>query len=69
MKRTPKQIAFARGYAAALHHVLGLEDQHWPPEGKPSVQKLMAQVRNCFAQKHQILAVSNSEMQKGPDES
>lgn len=69
MRRTPKQIEFARGYAAALHHVLGLEHQHWPKGAKPSVQKLMAQVRNCFAQKHQILAVSNSKLQKAPDES
>lgn len=69
MRRTQKQIAFARGYAAALHHILGLEHQHWPAEGKPSVQKLMAQVRNCFAQKHQILAVCNSKMQRAPDES
>lgn len=60
MKRTLEQHAFARGYGAALHHILGLEHQHWPAEGKPSIEKLMAQIRNCFAQKHQIAAVGNS---------
>lgn len=57
MRCALEKRSFARGYGAALHHILGLEHQHWPAEGKPSVDKLMAQIRNCFAQKRQIAAV------------
>lgn len=45
--RSPKDL-FAEGYRAALQDVIGFSVQYWPSEAKPSITKLVAQVKNCL---------------------
>lgn len=42
---------FERGYRAALRHVIAMRVQYWPDEAQPSIDKFIAQIRNCIRRK------------------